>query len=107
MLERVASAGNLRPLWPSLPAGVCPLAFPLRVEARNETVAALQREGIAALPWWAGFHLRSLDWLRYPEACALKRQMLVLPIHQNLDEQHLTYMVERTAAAVSRPHGVS
>ena len=81
-------------LFPQLPERTCPLSLPLLVSNRDACVAALQARGIGALPWWAGFHRGGIEWPQFPEACRLKRQMLTLPIHQNLDDEHLTYVAD-------------
>jgi perosamine synthetase len=88
-------------LYPHLPEGVCPLSFPLVVSNRDACVLALQARGIAALPWWAGFHRNTIDWGQFPEASWLKQNVLTLPIHQALDDQHLEYLAS-TAAQVFR-----
>lgn len=81
-------------LFPDLPAGVCPLSLPLLVPDRDSFVRELQARGIAALPWWAGYHLEGLDWSRFPEAARLKRHILSLPVHQNLSDSQLKYVAE-------------
>jgi dTDP-4-amino-4,6-dideoxygalactose transaminase len=93
---------GVRLLYHELPEGVCPLSLPLLVSNRDACVEVLQARGIAAFPWWAGFHRNGLDWSRFPEACWLKHNMLTLPVHQGLDDRHLNYMVE-TVAEVLRP----
>jgi dTDP-4-amino-4,6-dideoxygalactose transaminase len=88
-------------LYPQLPEGVCPVSLPLLVSSRNACVEALQAKGIAALPWWAGFHRDRIDWSQFPEACWLKHNLLTLPVHQELDDRHSDYLAE-TAAQVFR-----
>lgn len=99
--RRMAEAlgGNSGVLHHEISEGVCPLSFPLRVSNRDACVAALQDRGVPALPWWAGFHQGGIDWSQFPEARELKQQMLTLPIHQNLDDEHLTY-VAKTATQI-------
>jgi perosamine synthetase len=88
-------------LHSQLPPGICPLSLPLLVSNRNACAERLQARGIAAFPWWAGFHRNSIDWSQFPEACWLKQNMLTLPVHQGMDDRHLKYVAE-TAAQVLR-----
>lgn len=91
-------------LYHQLPEGVCPVSLPLLVSNRDACVEVLQAKGIAALPWWAGFHRNGINWSQFPEACWLKHNLLTLPVHQGLDERHLSYVAE-TAAQVLRSTG--
>jgi hypothetical protein len=84
-------------LYPQLPEGVCPLSLPLLVSHRDACVKALNSRGIAAYPWWAGFHRSGIAWSQFPDACWLKQNMLTLPIHQALDDRDLNYIVETVA----------
>jgi dTDP-4-amino-4,6-dideoxygalactose transaminase len=47
--------------------------------------------GIAAIAWWAGYH-RELRWEEFTEARFLKDRLLVLPIHQDLDQLHMRFI---------------
>ena len=93
-LEGIA---GVKPLYERLPGGVCPLSLPVLVSERDACVEALQSRGIAALPWWAGFHRSGIDWSQFPDACWLKRNLLTLPVHQGVDDQHLAYVAETAA----------
>ena len=92
---------GLKLLYDQLPEEVCPLSLPLLVPNRDACVELLQARGIAALPWWAGFHRNGIVWDQFPDACWLKHNLLTLPIHQGLDDQHLAYVAE-TATQVFR-----
>lgn len=80
-------------LYDDLPPGVSPLGFPVLVSDRTGWVEELISRGIAAIPWWAGYH-RSLDWSPFPEAAYLKDHLVVLPIHQDLGARHIEYIAE-------------
>ena len=54
-------------------------------------VAELNMRGIAAIAWWAGYH-RALCWEEFTEARFLKDRVIVLPIHQGLDQLHIQYI---------------
>jgi perosamine synthetase len=79
-------------LYDKLPAEICPLSFPLLVVNRDACVNALQAKGIAALPWWGGYHRDMMDSSGQVDARWLKNHLLTLPIHQGLNERHITYV---------------
>jgi hypothetical protein len=76
-----------QPLFPALLAGVCPLVMPVLTQKRNEVCAKLILQGIAAVPWWAGYH-RGLSWdlsmQAESNATHLKDHILALPCHQDI-----------------------
>ena len=78
---------GVRPLFAELPAGVCPLCFPVLVADRPRWLAALHAWGVPAIGWWAGYH-QALPWVDFPEACDLKDQVVSLPVHQDLSLDH-------------------
>lgn len=104
--SRLAAAfeghANMQTLFPALPAGVCPLSMPLLVPERDSCAQRLQAQGIAAIPWWAGFHRGLFDWDGFPEACALKRRMVSVPVHQNLEEHQIDSMAAIVADTLNR-----
>lgn len=94
LYEAVETSTRLQPLYADLPEGVCPLHLPALTPDPRAVCRRLRERGIAAMPWWGGFH-RAFDWTDFPEAMALKRQLLVLPIHEQLHERHLAYMARQ------------
>ena len=85
LTEALQNAGSTL-LFPHLPDGVCPLNCPVLVENRDGAVHTLTQLGIGTSPWWAGGH-RIIDWDAYPTASYLKRTILPLPVHQQLDRR--------------------
>jgi perosamine synthetase len=83
LLEALRTVAQARPLFDSLPSGVCPIAFPIRVSNRALWMLELRRRGVAVIPWWAGYH-RDLSWTDFAEARRLKNEVLAVPIHQDL-----------------------
>ena len=80
------------PLLGELPTDVCPLAFPVVVPDRSRWLAALHARGVPAVGWWAGYHGR-LSWDGFAEAHALKTQVVALPVHQDITEARIDYIV--------------
>ena len=95
MLSLLSGKDFIKPLFPSLPEDVCPLCFPVIIENcdRDELCLNLNSAAIQTPPWWAGFH-RALEWNNYPEACYLKNNLIVLPIHQDLGPKEVHYIAE-------------
>jgi len=90
----LAGVEGVKPLYHQLPDGICPLSLPLLVSNRDARVKSLQARGIAALPWWAGFHRDGIVWSDFPDACWLKNNILTLPVHQGLNDRQLDYLAE-------------
>jgi dTDP-4-amino-4,6-dideoxygalactose transaminase len=84
ILEAVRNVQELRPLFPSLPEGACPLALP--VVARDPD--AFRRRlrggpGLGVKQMWPWFH-PSVSWLDFPFERKLKESVFILPVHQSL-----------------------
>jgi dTDP-4-amino-4,6-dideoxygalactose transaminase len=105
--SRLDGVPGIALLWPdqSLPDGVCPLGLPVLVDNKSGWCAALNAAGIAVSPWWEGYH-RGLDWSAFPEARQLKRQLLLLPVHQQLAARHIDY-IATTVTRLARGCGLS
>jgi dTDP-4-amino-4,6-dideoxygalactose transaminase len=90
--DELEGAPGLEFLHPDLADGVCPLFMPVLVNSRrSRLVAELNRRGIAAFPFWEGYH-RRLSWDGFPEARYLKDHLLTLPVNQALGRQHTTFI---------------
>lgn len=95
LFHLLGSAMSGRALFTSLPPGVCPLCLPLAVENRDEVVERMNRLGVH--PFVFGRHPHQLLNLRhFPETADLSSNLLGLPVHQQLSEQHL----QRVAASL-------
>ncbi len=101
LVRQLPADAGIRPLWPELPEGVCPLVLPLIVKERNEWCRGLWQRGAAAVPWWAGYH-RSLDWSEFPEAVHLKNNLLTLPIHHQLDSADIDAIADVVHESLNR-----
>ncbi len=97
LAAELVGIGRAKILFSHLPTGVCPLSLPLLVANRDRCAEFLQARGIAAYPWWAGFHRGKLDWSEFPDACWLKRNLLTVPIYQGLNEQDFSYLAMTVA----------
>jgi len=91
--ELMAGYPEVKPVYSELPAGVCPLYFPIIVKNRNLIYVKLNNKFISAMPWWSGYHT-GLHWDEFPDASYLKDNVLALPVHQQLESEGIRYMVE-------------
>jgi dTDP-4-amino-4,6-dideoxygalactose transaminase len=94
LLNRLSGNPRINILFSKLPAGVCPLVFPIIVSKRDEVCAMLNQQAIDATAWWAGYY-NGLDWAKYPDACFLKNNLIALPIHQDLSLSDLDFIAEK------------
>jgi perosamine synthetase len=103
--RRLASAvdGLVTPLHESLPAGACPLFFPILVPDKTETADILRSCGVDVLEFW-NHGAEVVDGRREVEpgsddsfsaARYLRRHVLGLPIHQDLTFRHIDYVAEQ------------
>lgn len=92
---------GIRPLYPALPDGVCPWAYPLLVEDADGLAARLGAAGVPVLrfgrPLWQG-----VDAATCPNAVHLSQQVLALPCHQELRPRELDWLIAATRKAVER-----
>lgn len=92
----------LPPMVPVLADGVCPLFYPAWCEDKKQVHATLVSRGIEAIDFWSeGSPLVSPG--AFPEVDAMRKHVLELPIHQDLDESDL----ERIAFEARRALGAS
>jgi hypothetical protein len=96
--------GRLRdvapPLFPELPAGVCPLFYPLGCEDKRAVQAALAARGVEAVDFWREGHPRC-PREAFPEVARLRRTVLELPIHQDLGPAELDHVARVAREAVA------
>lgn len=79
----------------TLPPGACPLFFPLLVDDKVAALAALRGLGVEGVDFWSGGD-PACSAEEFPDAAFLRRHVLELPIHQDLDDE----AVDRVARAV-------
>lgn len=76
----------------SLPEGTCPLIFPVLTEDRESCSERLSQAGLDHFNWWKKFH-QEVPWQRFPAAVSLKRRLLAIPIHQDIEEPFLEAVI--------------
>ncbi len=93
LYSRLAGCQGLEILFKDLPPGVCPLNFPVIVQNRDKIQLGLYKLGIDAGAFWKGYHNR-IPLNGFREACYLKDNVLTLPIHQGLTDEHMNYVAD-------------
>jgi len=83
--ERVEVLGD------PLPPGVCPLFLPIRVQNKRTLLRHLHAHGVEAINFWSERD-PACDPHEFPEADALRRQIVELPIHQSLDDDTVDFV---------------
>jgi perosamine synthetase len=85
---------QLRPLFDYLPQGTCPLKFPLVVpEDYQDAQQRMELYDPAISRWWSHFH-SAVPWDRFYESMWLKDNCFVLEIHQDMEREHLDYLID-------------
>lgn len=94
LLEGIHDSNYWKVCFTSLPHGICPLFFPIRVTggSRRDLQLALEGLGISTFVFGEQLH-PALPTKDFPEAELLSREILCLPVHQELDEERLDSMV--------------
>jgi hypothetical protein len=84
------------PMFPELPAGVCPLFFPIVVPNKAAAALALRRGGVDALEFWNDA-VGSGDEMS-PHARFFRQHVLELPIHQDLSPRHIAHVARQVSS---------
>ena len=96
-LEGVRSVPSVKPLFPYLPEGVVPYAFPLLIDAAGMGFHRLKTAGI---PFWRWEDMAVTD-------CAISRdyriRILQLPCHQELHAEELNWMINTVQTLLAKP----
>jgi dTDP-4-amino-4,6-dideoxygalactose transaminase len=87
------------PAFRDLPSGASPFVFPVATPAKPEVLRSLADAGIRAFDFWSIPH-PSLPADEFPLAEALRREVIGLPVHQELRPADLDRIVEAVRAAV-------
>ena len=84
---------HVRPVFPVLRDGVCPLFFPVFVPDKAEAANTLRRRGVDALEFWNDPVGDGSEMS--PAARFFRRHVLELPIHQDLSSRHVSHVARQ------------
>lgn len=102
---QAALRGIAEPVRRELPPGACPLFFPLVVDDKVHVAEALRARGIDTVDFWRHFHVHC-DPAEFPDVARLRRRVLEIPCHQDLDRQGLEHLA-RSLREVLGSHSIT
>jgi hypothetical protein len=88
--QGLQGAARARPFFPALPDGCCPLVYPLMTDDGPGLRAHLLAHGVFV--YLFGFFHGAIPWPRFPLEVRLKRDLLLLPLHQGLDGDDMAHL---------------
>ena len=88
------------PVQTELPPGVCPLFYPLVCPDKARVGRRLAARGIETVDFWREGH-PSCPEEAFPEVAALRRRVLELPLHQDLEPDDMAYLGAAVEEALS------
>jgi dTDP-4-amino-4,6-dideoxygalactose transaminase len=91
--ECLAHIDRLKPCFPDLPSGVCPLGYPCIAESNERFDYKLRRYGIPAFSFGEILH-DSLIRQKFPDSEFLSKNLTILPVHQRLSDDDIDKMAE-------------
>lgn len=94
LVEAIKSVKEVQVLFPVLAEGVCPLFLPIKVSDREILRNCLEKAGVKTFIFGEFLH-KDLERGFDPVAEACSRQILCLPIHQDLTRKHLDFIAHR------------
>jgi perosamine synthetase len=100
--RELLSLPGLRFLSAELPIGVCPWVFPVIFNEREDACRALREEGIPARNW-EGVRPTDLPNDVFPGVDFLYRNLVFLPVHQDLTAEHLQRIVLAVKQVLEAP----
>ena len=84
---------QVKPLMPSLPQGCCPWFYPVWAEDPLHVMRHLLQKMVECSRFWLPTHPKT-PMLRFDFEKALRHHVLVLPIHQDLDLEDMSRIVD-------------
>lgn len=96
LCDVVCHATHLRPLFESLPDGVCPLLFPVLVDDSRRFSNYMQSQGVNTRLWER--HHPQFPSEEHADATFLKSHVVALPVHQCLRRSDIELMCKSLLA---------
>lgn len=99
LLDAMQHVSGLECVYPVLPDGVSPMVFPVIVKDRANFHLVLRERGVPAVTWGGVIH-GDLPKDLYPDAWFLYDRLVMLPVHQDIGNPEIEFMLEvvRTAS---------
>ncbi len=87
--KRLLQNSQFLPLFHDIPEGVCPLGFPVKIDARDELIIKMMKKKIMLKVHWPLPKDISND---FRDARDLSLRILTLPVYPELDEKDIVYI---------------
>ncbi len=94
LLKKFKNSKKVRPIFDELPEGVCPLSFPVLIENRDENRKRLWEQGVETDLHWNKLLPKQLDRKKFKDTFYIAKRELSLPVHQDLKEKQMKYIVD-------------
>jgi perosamine synthetase len=94
LLDNWDGIDYLKPVFTTLPDGICPLVFPVLVEDREQLRQVFSARDIALGRWWRFFH-DSCPWEEFAQGVYLKNHLVSVPIHQDVNRAALDQLLKQ------------
>ncbi|MFX0202075.1 MAG: aminotransferase class I/II-fold pyridoxal phosphate-dependent enzyme, partial [Candidatus Hodarchaeota archaeon] len=91
--QNIKRIHGIKLVFDELPDGTNPLFFPIIVKNRKNLYQRMKQKGVVTFPFWEVFH-KEVPWDKFPDAVFLKNHLLGLPVHQDLTQRNLDYLLE-------------
>ncbi len=88
------------PVFSEVPSGASPLFYPLLCDDKAAVQARLAAKGIETVDFWREGH-RLCPHGAFPEVAALRRRVLELPVHQDLDPEDMAHVARSAREAIA------
>ena len=89
LLTLLKGVSSIRPMFPYVRDGACPNFFPIFSKNKFGLLADLKHAGVPAIDWPDLPQEVSMNLPGFPITLALVKSLLLLPLHQDLDDMHL------------------
>jgi perosamine synthetase len=83
---------QIRPIYPSIPIGVCPSGYPVLIENRDAILKKLRKKGIMIPVHWELPAIISKD--EFPVSYYLSKHEFTLPVYQGLDRNRIDLLID-------------
>lgn len=92
LLSHFPYSKSFRPLRVDLPAGACPLVFPVLCVDRDKVHRSMHEHGVETFRYWEWKH-PTIPCISGSVADKLRSDLLAVPTHQDLDQVDLDYII--------------
>ncbi len=93
ILQSFLAKQGIEPVFNLEEKKICPYAFPLRSTKRDKIIEILRRQGIGA-QFWPTLPVEVLGSNSYPTARKIQSELVILPIHQDLDFKEMSLITK-------------